>query len=194
MTQKKFGDGIDWCLEAKRAAAAETPGVEPSELHFSLVAALGELKHQPRIVDCGCNIGRFYPAFKRAGFEYTGIDQSETALAIARERYPDVMFRLSFLWEDWPNCFAPFDVALCNAVLQHNRLEEKKQILPRIAQAVRPGGLFVMQESTVLEETPTQLLHAQWIALVEGFGFKFLKTWHKNELGIEDAYLFRREG
>lgn len=192
--QQKFGDGIDWCAEARRAASMETPGVAPGEMHTNIRQALGDLK-RPRIVDCGCNIARFYPEFRHAGFEYTGIDQSETALAIARERYPEAMFRLSYLWDDWPSCFAPFDAALCNAVLQHNKMEEKRRIMARIAQAVRPGGFFAMQESTVLEETSTQLMHANWITLVEGFGFKFLKTWHKNdEYGIEDAYLFQRIG
>ncbi len=102
-------------------------------------------------------------------------------------------FVSSMLWESWPAHCGPFDVAISMAVLQHNKLDEKKGILARIAEAVRPGGFFCMQESTVLEQTPTQLRQEQWITLVEGFGFKLLRTWHPNpEYGVNDAYLFER--
>lgn len=186
-----FGDGIDWGHEARRAAQEDPPGAAPGEMLLRIRSALLSLE-RPRLVDCGCNIGRFYEQFSAAGFEYVGIDQSEQALQIARERMPGVRFELSFLWDDWPARIGPCDAALANAVLQHNTHAEKRRILPRIAQVLRPGGIFGMQESTVERATATQLQHEQWVDLVESFGFQLLSTWHQNSLGFHDAYLFRR--
>lgn len=189
----KFGDGIDWGQEARRAAAADPPGATAGEMLLAIRDAIAEVPG-PRIVDAGCNIGRFFPQFQAAGFEYVGVDQSAEALEIARQRFPGPRFELAFLWEDWPARTGRFDAALCNAVLQHNQHEEKRRILPRIAQAVRPGGVFGMQESTVRQTTATQLRQDEWIRLVEGFGFKLEKLFHKNPEGLEDGYLFRRLG
>ena len=188
----RFGDGIDWDAEARRAAAAtanDTDVVRASSLE--LVARLRGHGITGRLLDAGCNIARYYPPLKEAGFEYVGVDQSAEALRIAKERYPEAKFVHSFLWDmSFPE---PFDVAISMAVLQHNKLIEKRRILQRIFGAVAKGGYFAMQESTVLDETPTQLRHDQWINLVQDHGFKFLSAWHPNpEYGVNDAYLFQR--
>lgn len=188
----KFGDGIDWNAEGRRAAAADDARPAGRIGGSEAVDRMTRLQPPPgRILDAGCNIGRFCPILTAAGYQYTGVDQAEEALRTARERNPDASFLHRFLWE---MTFAEdFDVALCNAVLQHNTHAEKRRILPRIAAALRPGGLFVMQESTVLRETATQLTQAGWIALVEEHGFQLLETWHpNNEHQIDDAYAFRK--
>lgn len=190
-----FGDNIDWDNEARRAAketehehaSGFRTGANASEL-ISVLAAFGAAG---RLLDCGCNIARYYPPLREAGFSYVGVDQSVEALQIAQKRYPEATFVRSFLWD--MHFTELFDVAICNAVLQHNKLSEKRLILPKIAAALKTGGFFAMQESTVRTETATQLRHEQWIALVEGFGFRFLQAWHPNpEYGLHDAYLFRR--
>jgi 2-polyprenyl-3-methyl-5-hydroxy-6-metoxy-1,4-benzoquinol methylase len=190
-----WGDGIDWNNEARRAAAHDAVGAPAScQMLEEIKAAMEPVNRRPRVVDCGCNIGQFFPMFDAAGFEYVGIDQAHESLEIARKRWPEALFLKAFLWDDWQGALSRIlaDVAICNAVLQHNSHAEKERILPRIADAVRPGGLFAMQESTVQEATATQLRPEQWIALVRRHGFRLLKTWHKNELGLNDGYLFRR--
>lgn len=209
-----FGDGIDWDKEAQRAAAHDAIGAPAGcEMLDIIMSEIGQ-RQNLRAVDCGCNIGQFFPMFEKAGFDYVGLDQAAQALQIARRRWPKARFMRTYLWSDWLGVLAAeavsggvstvdgtdeaarervrFDVAICCAVLQHNKHEEKERILPRIADAVRVGGLFAIQESTVTNETATQLRHDQWIALVERYGFQLIKTWHKNELGHEDGYLFRR--
>ena len=52
--------------------------------------------------------------------------------------------------------------------------------------------MLFYKESTVLEETRTQLTHDGWVALTEEFGFELLETWHTNELGIYDWYLYKK--
>jgi SAM-dependent methyltransferase len=195
----QFGDRIDWNAEARRAAAEGVPGVIPGPMVTEVCAALsmdgGEADPEPtpRLVDCGCNIARFYPEVTKAGLTYTGVDQAAEALAIAKNRYPGIDLINAMLWDEWPKGRAKFDAAICNAVLQHNNLFEKVQILYRIAEAVRPGGVFVMQESTVPVETDTQLQQGEWIEIVECYGFKLIKLWHPNaEYKILDGYVFRR--
>lgn len=188
-----FGDGIDWSAEARRAAAEDVRlGLALPIGRSEMVERLTELlPGRGRILDAGCNIGRYCPILLAAGFSYHGVDQSAEALSIASERNPTGQFSESLLWD---MAFAEqFDAAISMAVLQHNTLDEKQRILPRIAAAIRPGGLFVMSESTVLEETRTQLTQEGWIRLVISHGFELLSTWHPNpEHGIDDAYMFRR--
>lgn len=187
-----FGDGIDWSAEARRAAAADAASgsanrpVGRSELVDHLAALLPE---GGRVLDAGCNIGRYCPLILAAGFEYVGVDQSEEALAIARERNPDGKFEHAFLWEMSPGIF---DAAICFAVLQHNTHAEKERIIPRIAAALRPGGIFLIMESTVPTQTTTQLTHAGWIDIVTRHGFELVETFHPNPEGVNDAYAFRR--
>ena len=189
-----FGDGIDWDNEARRQSTSSMEehargGVRANALE--IVRHLRNAGAAGRLLDCGCNIGRYCPPLREAGFEYVGVDQSDVALQVCRDRYPGVDFVRTFLW-DMP-FEAAFDVAISMAVLQHNQLAEKRRILPRIAAAVRPGGFFAMQESTVIAETATQLRHDQWVELVESFGFKLRSTWHPNpEYSVHDAYLFQR--
>lgn len=188
-----FGDGIDWAVEARRAALADSQAgtadlpIGRSELVDRLVELLPE---RGLVLDAGCNIGRYCPLLLSAGFHYVGVDQSPEALEIARARNPNGQFVQSFLWEMEA---IPCEAAISMAVLQHNVHEEKERILPRIAACVRPGGIFAMSESTVPVATKTQLTHDEWIALVVRHGFELVSTWHPNpEYGLNDSYVFRR--
>lgn len=186
-----FGDGIDWAFEARRAAAAddttENPRIGRSELIDRLVE---RLPGRGRVLDAGCNIGRYAPLLVAAGFRYTGVDQSAEAIRLARERNPAGSFVHDFLWYmEFPE---PFDAVISFAVLQHNTMPEKERILPRIAAALRPGGVLMLSESTLPEATLTQLTHDGWIDLVTRHGFELLETFHENEYGLRDTYVFRK--
>jgi len=185
--QKKgdFGDGINWDEEADRIIR------EDKDFWFQyhpVLEVIKKYKTSGRVLDCGCNIGRFVDVFKNAGYDYAGVDQSQHAIDLAKQHYPDDMFYVQFLWD--MTFTGEFDVIFTNAVLQHNHLEEKKRILAKIHQALKLDGIFIMIESTVAETTETQLLYADWIALVESFGFNFVESWHVNEIGLHDSYLF----
>lgn len=187
-----FGDGIDWDAEA-RAQARDGISREQVDHIRVFVDHVCGARPIARIVDCGCNIGRFVSTIQRRSVGYVGVDQAPEALAIARAKYPEATFLRSMLWDNWPALIGSVDAAICNAVLQHNTLDEKRLILARIATAVPHGGIFGMQESTVPVATETQLRQGDWIALVEEFGFKLIELWHPNvEHGILDGYLFRR--
>ncbi|MDD3474287.1 MAG: class I SAM-dependent methyltransferase [Candidatus Dojkabacteria bacterium] len=142
------------------------------------------------LIDCGCNIGRWVEYFTKQNYDYTGVDQSEYAIKVAHQLHPNNKFINSLLWEiDFNNTF---DIAFFNAVLQHNTHEEKRKILPKVYQALKKDGVLIFKESTVKEQTETQFTQEEWISLVESYGFEFKESWHKNELGLEDNYIFRK--
>lgn len=190
MSRVQFGDGINWDFEARRAAAEGWVAPHDSELIRNLRLWLPHEDRPRRVLDAGCNIGNFAGMFMAAGFEYTGVDQSAVALELACGRYPQATWIEGMLWD--MEFGEPFDLVFCNAVLQHNNHAEKARILPRIAAATKPGGMFIMQESTVLEETATQLTHEGWIQAVLQHGYVLQGTWHKNPEGLNDAYAFWR--
>lgn len=185
--KKQFGDKINWDLEADRAVR------EDKDLFYTDFEGLLKLKqYKPtgKLLDCGCNIGRFIKIFENAGYKYTGVDQSEHALSIAKQYHPKGNFIRSFLWD--VKFKYKFDIAFTNAVLQHNTLNEKREILQNIHTILKKRGILMIAESTVDVETKTQLTYEGWIKLIESFGFRLIESWHENELGLYDNYIFEK--
>lgn len=187
----KFGDGISW-----ENHITELPLNEKNKLFYQFDKNNEMIKHitkyvqKGKLIDCGCHVGRWIEFFEGAGFDYTGIDQSSKAVETARQYHPKGKFVNNFLWDMEFN--EEFDLAITVAVLQHNTLEEKKKILPKIHKALKKDGIFFTTESTVTKETKTQLTYDGWINLVEQNGFKFLESWHSNSINLHEFYLYKR--
>lgn len=183
-----FGDKNNWDAEADRAVRDDIDNLFynslPSVEFIQRYVKTGDL------IDCGCNVGRCVEAYTNAGFKYVGVDQSAHAIELARQFHPNNEFYVSLLWDLTYD--QEFDVAVCNAVLQHNTLEEKKRIIPAIYNLLKIGGVFFFAESTVEAPTKTQLTYKGWIELLGSFGFVFLDSEHENDIGVHDEYLFRR--
>ena len=183
-----FGDKNNWDAEADRAVRDDIDTLFydslPSVEFIQKYVEVGDL------IDCGCNVGRCVEAYTNAGFTYVGVDQSAHAVELARRFHPNNEFLVSFLWDLTYD--QEFDVAVCNAVLQHNTLEEKRRIIPAIYNSLKKGGVFFFAESTVEAPTETQLTYDGWIKLLESVGFVFLESEHENDIGVHDEYLFQR--
>ena len=187
--QKKFGDNISW-EEHVNEVLKEKQIYYPYNPDWDRVKMLQKYKQTGKLLDAGCNIGRYINTLKGAGYNYTGIDQSQYAIDTAKENNPNDKFFQNFLWNiKFEN---EFDIIFMKAVLQHNQMNEKKRIIPQLFKALKNGGIFLMDESTLLENTETQLTHDNWINLVESFGFKFKESFHKNELDVDDCYVFEK--
>lgn len=186
-----FGDGISW-----EQHILELPLDDKDKLFYrhnpgdEMMKRIKGYVPKGKLLDCGCFIGRWIKFFEDAGFEYTGVDQSSDAIRVGHIYHPNGRFIHKFLWDMDFN--EEFDVVVSIATLQHNTLDEKKRILPKIHRALKKDGIFLMAESTVLEETKTQLTYSGWINLAEQNGFRIVESWHPNELNINDSYLFRR--
>ncbi len=184
-----FGDNISWEEEADRAIKEDSINLfykyNPSD---ELAIRLKKYKPEEKILDCGCNIGRWFEYFTEAGYKYTGIDQSKHTIEKALSYHHNGEFICKFLWDLDYN--QEYDIVFFNAVLQHNLLEEKIKIIPKVYNSLKKNGILIIAESTVLKETRTQMTYYQWIYFIESFGFKFKESWHKNEYNVDDNYLF----
>lgn len=171
----KFGNGISW-----ENHISELPLNDRNKLFYKYDKDSEIIKHihkyiqKGKLVDCGCHIGRWIEYFGGAGFDYTGVEQSPEVINVGLQYHPKGKFINKFLWDIDFN--EEFDIAISIAALQHNALDEKKRILPKIFKALKKEGIFFMTESTVLEETRTQLTYEGWIKLAEQNGFKFLES------------------
>ena len=77
-----------------------------------------------RVLEIGCGIGTDAANFSRAGADYTGVDVSETSLALARQRFELFQLRGRFICvngEDMSAAVAPgsFDLVYSFGVIHH---------------------------------------------------------------------------
>lgn len=201
--QEKFGDEISWenhvneVLREKVIYYPYNSDDEKIKLMHKYMPPIPEVEEfkaiKIKVLDAGCLIGRFINIIQGAGYDYTGIDQSQYAIDTAKRFNPNDKFIHGFLWESSKVLGEEqFDIVWMNAVMQHNTLPEKQKVIPELFKVLKHDGIFIMNESTVLEDTKTQLTYDNWINLIESFGFKFLESFHNNELGINDGYVFRK--
>jgi trans-aconitate methyltransferase len=188
----KFGDGISWDDHVDQVIAAGKQGTEvyytgDSEFVSEAIAHINTESLPKTALDCGCHIGRWSDIVTRYGLVYHGVDQSDKALTAARANRPNYTFHHSYLWD--MKFKEEFDLAFCVAVLQHNVVDEQTKIVRKIFDALKPGGVFAFTESTLHEGTITQRTHQGWKDMAQVCGFRVVKTFHKNELGLEDHYI-----
>jgi SAM-dependent methyltransferase len=147
-----------------------------------------------KAIDLGCNYAGMAYHFLNAGLEYTGVDQSDIALAFARKKFPEFRFIESLLWA--LDIKEEFDLAYMQAVLQHNTWDEQEKIIPKIFNLIKPGGVWYFAEGTVLPSVAhpgmNQRLHEDWIDLMTRHGFVFEKSWANDPSGIQNIYLFTK--
>lgn len=195
-----FGDGISWENHVDENVSEEKRGgvmfYPPQNASAAFEDAKDYIKtntpaSKRKALDCGCHMGRFIDMAEAYGFKYTGVDQCVKALDYAKKNRPKGDWVNRFLWD--MGYEEEFDFAFTNAVLQHNKLAEQERIVPEIYKALKPGGVFMMTESTEPRNTETQRAHDDWIKMVTNCGFKFIKSTHKNPIGYNDRYFFIKE-
>ncbi len=118
---------------------------------------LGELRGK-RVLDVGCGDGTNAVIMARLGARVTGVDISEGAIELARERASinGVGTSIDFCCaplELFDSRGASFDVVWCDAFL-HHVIPVLDETLARLVAWVRPGGILVAAE-------PVNL--AQWL-------------------------------
>src|SRR5579875_2621047 len=99
------------------------------------------------IVELGAGSGLF-SAMLRSAFpnaHLTLIDFSENMLALARQRLGADDPRITFLLSDYTTQPLPAnaDAIVSSLSIHHLEDERKRALLPRILEALRPGGIFV---------------------------------------------------
>jgi len=96
-----------------------------------------------RVLDIGCGAG--VPAARllvEAGFEVTGVDISQVQITRARTLVPQATFHCADI-VDFGLEPRNFDAIISLYALIHIPLHDQRELLSRIWQALRPGGLFL---------------------------------------------------
>lgn len=117
--------------------------------HLSNLGAVLQLIHLPpgRILDCGCGTGWTSLFLARAGYEVTGLDISEDAVAMAQSLAVEAAVEnVRFVAADYERFQADgeFDCVLFYDALHH--AEDEMAAVRAAFRALRPGGLMIAIE------------------------------------------------
>ncbi|WP_013320694.1 class I SAM-dependent methyltransferase [Gloeothece verrucosa] len=127
------------------------------------------------IVELGCGSGLLTQELVKANYQVLGIDISPEMIAIARQRLPNIEFRLESLFKaDIPPCQAVISVGECFNYLfdTDNNSALLVNLFRRIYNALTPGGVLIfdlVEMEKILLETPRQKFTEgnNWLVLVE---------------------------
>ena len=161
-----FGDRQDWDDFAVRCLLNENYGRTQERTPANILKFLRDNSGITggRLLDCGCNIGRWCDYFSKNGFECVGVDASLVAITIAKNIHGHMHFINDFIWN--VNFENEFDVAISITALQHNFKEEQVRCLQAIKKALKPMGLFLMIEETGNVDGGTTHTKEGWIDLI----------------------------
>lgn len=114
----------------------------PSEEVVSFVMRrFGQVRDKAAInvLDVGCGWGNNLSFLKGQGFSYTGLDFSAIAVKHCRQYHANV---ICANLTEIPLPDGEFDLVIDRMAIQHNGLEEIKQIFAEVWRVLKPGGLF----------------------------------------------------
>lgn len=107
-----------------------------------------------QVLDAGCGSGRLYTFLKECHISYTGLDNSDELINIAKKSYPDADFSVGDILT-LPFSDNKFNVIFCIATLHHipgKKLRE--QVIKEFRRVLKPGGYLIM--------TNWNLLNIRW--------------------------------
>jgi tRNA (cmo5U34)-methyltransferase len=138
---------------------AEVPGYE--ELEDAVATATREVEAGD-VLELGTGTGEtaLRVLERHPGARWTGIDASEPMLARARERLPHADLRVARLEDALPA--GPFDLVVSVLAVHHLDGEAKRDLFRRLADVVRPGGLFVLGDVVVPERPEDAVIEIDW--------------------------------
>ena len=129
---------------------------ERSRPFFELVARIGAAEPD-RVVDLGCGPGQLTAslAARWPGAEIVGLDSSASMIETAEQHAtPNVRFAVGDIVDWWPA--EPVDVIVANAALQW--VPGHRTLLPRLVEALAPGGWLAFQVPGNFDEPSHRLL------------------------------------
>lgn len=135
-----------------------------------------DLKDNERVLDLGCGNGRFYEKLKNTN--YTGVDNSEKLIEIAKDKYPEADFKIASAL-DLPFKNEEFDKVYSFAVLHHIPQEYHNKFLEEVKRILKKDGVLILTVWNLSERKKKE--DVKKISEKE-----ILINWH----GIEDHYFY----
>lgn len=95
------------------------------------------------VLDLGCGNGALTAALHQDGFTMTGMDVSESGIAIAARSFPDIPFEHAEMSTPLTaRLRQTFDAVIAVEVIEHLLLP--RLLFERAKEALRPGGIFIV--------------------------------------------------
>jgi ubiquinone/menaquinone biosynthesis C-methylase UbiE len=104
--------------------------------------AMADLRAGDRVLDLGCGVGDFTAAFAQAGAAAIGVEVAEAALQRARERHPELEFRLAPIDGPLPLDDSSFDVIWSSEVIEH--VADTARWLSEVRRVLAPSGRLLL--------------------------------------------------
>jgi len=99
---------------------------------------------EDKVLDLGCGNGRFYELLRERMVDYVGVDSSEQLIQIAKQKYPDLEFRVTDAL-DLPFADDSFDKVVSVAVLHHIPSKKYRQkFMAEAGRVLKKGGILII--------------------------------------------------
>ena len=139
--------------------AAEIPGYddfqEATALACAGIEAQALLELGIGTAETARRVRKLYP-----DAQLVAIDSSPEMLEAARARLPDADLRLARLEDPLPE--GPFDLVYSALAVHHLRAVAKRELFRRVPGVLRPGGVFVLGDVIVPENSADQRIAIDW--------------------------------
>jgi SAM-dependent methyltransferase len=180
------------------------------------VAVAGTLDRPVDVLELGCGNGRDSAYLASLGHRVTGIDVSEAAIGLCREKHAGLPVRfvagtLDTVSESWP---PSFDLVYTRFVLHAMPVQEEIQALRAAARLLRPGGRITIECRSINDPlarlgevlSPTERIHGHYrrfivldelVARLDDAGFQVTETIESDGLARhkdEDPVVLRVTG
>jgi 2-polyprenyl-3-methyl-5-hydroxy-6-metoxy-1,4-benzoquinol methylase len=118
--------------------------IEATPAHAYILPAVERLlpEEAQTVLDVGCGNGYVAGRLAAMGYTVIGTDASEDGIAIAREAYPNVRFKVHSAYDDLRTVVEDVDVVVSSEVIEH--LFRPKLLLDNIFEVSRPGGSLIL--------------------------------------------------
>jgi len=140
----------------------------------------------PRILEIGSGLGYLTYSFRKAGYNITGLDISETAVAMANQRYGDYYISGDLFKYSIENA-GSFDIVLLTEVIEH--IDDISNFILALSKLLKPNGQIILTTPNKSFYPPDTIwvsdlppIHCWWLSEES---IKYLS----NQLGLSVSFL-----